>query len=197
MNALPAPPFATFQTTVDRGPWTIRIFPLDDGRAKPIFETDDGFLPQSKWIVGFRASDELSSISLLGGTRIISSMALFNPTWYGAYLWLRHGFLATLSGGGSTPRPAPSRDAALLRAALDAYTEVYDEEDAAGRNRLNRALVAAIGSRPRLYRLGPGGKGSRWHSPVVLRWPEIAALGASGALARGLAALMHPSKRQR
>ena len=62
---------------------------------------------------------------------------------------------------------------------------------------LNRALVAAIGSRPRLYRLGPGGKGSRWHSPVVLRWPEIAALGASGALARGLAALMHPSKRQR
>lgn len=89
--------------------------------------------------------------------------------------------------------PTRERDPALLRAALAAYSEVYEAEDAAGRNRLNRALVAVVGSGPRLYRDGPGGKGSRWHSPPVLRWPEVEELRPPPPLRRPLAA--HPPKR--
>lgn len=73
--------------------------------------------------------------------------------------------------------PVTQRDPAVLREALAVYHDRYERADLAVRNRLNRALCAAIGSHPRVYRIGK--PKSRW-SVVEVRWPELEAEGLRG-----------------
>lgn len=66
--------------------------------------------------------------------------------------------------------PTPRRDPAMLREGLAAYRETYARRTTVERNRLNRALCAAIGSNPRVYR--DGKPRSKW-STVRVEWPEV------------------------
>lgn len=69
--------------------------------------------------------------------------------------------------------PIHARDPQRLGDALANFATRYEKASAQTRNRLNRALCAAIGSHPRVYREDPT-KG-RW-SKIVVVWPEVDAL---------------------
>lgn len=62
-----------------------------------------------------------------------------------------------------------ARDATELQSRLEAYREIYLLASASERNELNRALCAAVGSHPRLYRFSNT-------EPAVIEWPEVGAL---------------------
>lgn len=65
---------------------------------------------------------------------------------------------------------AVRRDPERLKAALANFGEIYKSADAAQRNVANRALVHAVGSRPRLQREGA----SKW-ADLTVSWPGILA----------------------
>lgn len=73
--------------------------------------------------------------------------------------------------------PATGRDAKRLAEALAEFGARYKQEPVRSRNALNRALCAAIGSHPRVYRIGPA---NRW-SEISVVWPEIDALRVSSS----------------
>lgn len=82
---------------------------------------------------------------------------------------------AVVLGDLAGSKPIDERDPAVLREALSAYRDLYDAAPIATRNRLNRALCAALGSHPRIYR--DGKPKSRW-SVIRVEWPELDALKA-------------------
>lgn len=76
---------------------------------------------------------------------------------------------ATILGELATAKPV-QRNPAELRQALQAFAKGYKRANVATRNRLNRALCAAIGSYPRIYR---DGMPRHRKAPVRVSWPEF------------------------
>ncbi len=105
MERDPEPPFLTYRTTVPSGDGSIVVSADDEGHAE--LAVLAGTSDEQSWHVAYRQSDGLASVSLADGTLVRSHLAVFDPTWNGAYTWLRHGLSATDAVAPSTPQPEP------------------------------------------------------------------------------------------
>ena len=108
MRDLPEPPFVTFTFDVTlQGKITTALL---DRHGRAIFRIWTGGAggwgqPSGSWATSHRASDDLSSIANRPHSHLLSRSPLFNPTWTGAYDWLRYGIEPP-------PKPAPQPSAA-------------------------------------------------------------------------------------
>ena len=110
MRDLPEPPFVTFLFDVTlQGKISTAL--LDrHGRAVFRIWTDGASgwgQPSGSWATSHRASDDLSSVANRPHSHLLSRSPVFNPTWTGAYDWLRYGI-----EGAPPPKPAPQPSAA-------------------------------------------------------------------------------------
>jgi hypothetical protein len=104
MSTMREPRFVSYRTVVTSEDGTLLVARSEHGDAEvAIVAAPPG---ESAWDTAFRTSDRRASIELADGTHAISQFPLFDPTWYGAYDWLRHGFAAAASS--ATPSPAPT-----------------------------------------------------------------------------------------
>jgi hypothetical protein len=105
MRDLPEPPYLTFVTNVTlHGNVSTTLL---DRHGIAVFRiwTGKGGLgqPSGSWATSHRASDDLGSIANTPQSHLLTHSALFNPTWTGAYDWLRYG----VSGPQFTVKPVP------------------------------------------------------------------------------------------
>jgi hypothetical protein len=99
------PAFVTYRTTVPAGRSTMEITRGDDGRAE--MEIVSGDSDAQAWDVFYRSSDGFASIRRTDGTHMMSRLALFDPTWRGAFTWLRHGIVSSETTPVTTSEPLP------------------------------------------------------------------------------------------
>ena len=69
----------------------------------------------SEWVIRHRTDDYASEITVYDGSRLVSTRAFFDPTWYGAFRALRDGMLMYQQtdqpvSSYATPTPGPSPD---------------------------------------------------------------------------------------
>lgn len=102
----PVPAYVTYVAHVDPGDATIELERTRAYYAKPRLAFGADFYYAYEWYGAYRTSDGLSRLDFGDGPSF-SRLALFDPTWSGASLWLRRGLLGALSGG-PTPLEAPS-----------------------------------------------------------------------------------------
>ncbi|MBV8491601.1 MAG: hypothetical protein JO199_13825 [Candidatus Eremiobacteraeota bacterium] len=100
MQRMTQPRYMTYRTTVPAGDSSIVISRDEQGQAEmSVVEGPSG--PQS-WNVDYREADGTAAFTLADGTRALSHLAILDPTWRGAYTWLRHGI-----GSQVAPLPTP------------------------------------------------------------------------------------------
>ncbi len=103
MRDLPEPPYLTFVMNVtSRG---LRDMLLLDRHGYAVFRvhTNGNEQPSAAWPTSHRASDDLASVANTPQSHLLARAALFNPTWTGAYDWLRFGMV----GRPFIPKPSP------------------------------------------------------------------------------------------
>jgi D-alanyl-D-alanine carboxypeptidase len=112
MRDLPEPRFLTFvfnvtlqgeisTTVLDRN--GIAVFRIWDGpKCKAQGQ------PSGSWATSHRASDDLSSVANTPQSHLLSHSALFNPTWTGAYDWLRFGISGRPFGSRLSAQSSPA-----------------------------------------------------------------------------------------
>lgn len=118
MQHVAEPPFVTYRTIVPSGHTSVIVRSDSNGYAKVSIRASTLVEPERTWNVAYRGSDGAASIALPDGRRAITGLALFDPTWRGAFRWMRHGIVATDAGepapdlppetvqpGGGTPPP--------------------------------------------------------------------------------------------
>jgi hypothetical protein len=117
MQSIREPAFLTYRTTVPAGSTTIAISRSDGGVAQ--MSVLDGVSNAQSWDVSYRDSDGTAAVTLPDGSRAISHLAIFDPTWRGAFTWLRRGIWADLmpavrtAPATASPSPAASPAAEL------------------------------------------------------------------------------------
>lgn len=114
MHELPEPAYVTYRAHVDRGDASIALSRTADSFAKPRVAFGAGIYAATEWTGAYRGSDGLSRLQFGQGPSF-SRLALFDPTWHGASVWLRRGLLGTLDppsasteSAGAAPAPEPS-----------------------------------------------------------------------------------------
>lgn len=103
----PVPAYVTYVAHIDPGDATIALERTRAYYAKPRLEFGADFYYPFEWYGAYRTSDGLSRLDFGDGPSF-SRLALFDPTWAGASLWLRRGLLGTLMTGSGTPLPPSS-----------------------------------------------------------------------------------------
>ena len=108
MRDLPEPPYLTFVANVTSR--NVRKLALLNNHGFAVFRVcvNGNEQPSASWQASFRASDDLASVANTPQSHLLSHMALFSPTWIGAYDWLRFGFSGRPSVPTSTPQPSPA-----------------------------------------------------------------------------------------
>jgi hypothetical protein len=112
MRDISEPAYISYRTNVPPGKSTLAVKRGPDGRASLFIELT-GNAPANSWEVAYRTSDRLASIPISDGTHVLSSLALFDPTWNGVDAWMHRG----LSASATTPEPstAPSASPAAAQ----------------------------------------------------------------------------------
>ena len=115
MRDVATPPYMRFHLELHGGDSGYTVVRLPDGRAQPYIQVGAPPYPNGSWDVAYRGVDGAEAIALDSGGSAISKLALFDPTWHGAYLWLRRGLLATTqralpSPVQGVPRATPSSE---------------------------------------------------------------------------------------
>lgn len=95
MQHIAEPPFVTYRTIVPSGHTSVIVRSDPNGYAKVSIRASTLVEPERTWQVAYRGSDGAASIALPDGHRAITGLALFDPTWRGAFRWMRHGIVAT------------------------------------------------------------------------------------------------------
>jgi len=132
MRDIQEPPFLTYRTTVPGGTGALVVSRGDDGTAE-LAIVAGASRPQS-WDVAYRGSDGIASIGLPEGGHLIATTAIFDPTWRGAFAWLRRGIGASAwTPVVPTPTQSPTAPAASAPPLLAIVTAIderaYDVSD--------------------------------------------------------------------
>ena len=111
MRDLPEPPYLTFVVNVTlQGNVTTEVLSrhgvavLRIWGAKAVAEGKGQ--KSGSWATSHRASDDLGSVANTPRSHLLAHSPLFNPTWTGAYDWLRYGIEARPLTPNSTPQPS-------------------------------------------------------------------------------------------
>jgi hypothetical protein len=88
----------------------------------------------SEWAIRHRTDDYASEITVYDGSRLVSTRAFFDPTWYGAFRALRDGMLMYQQtdqpvSSYATPTPGPSPDLRTIAVVTVMGSAVYRVED--------------------------------------------------------------------
>ncbi len=118
MRDLPEPPYLTFTFNVTlRGEVTTELL---DSHGFAVFrvwlrkaKAEGKGQPSGSWPVSHRASDDLGSVANTPHSHLLARSVLFNPTWTGAYDWLRYGIEGPPRNLGSNPQPSTESDKQL------------------------------------------------------------------------------------
>jgi hypothetical protein len=110
MRSITEPAYLTYQTSIPSGHSSIVLGNSKDGRAQLGLLISNRTQPAQSWSVSYRSRDGEASIAVPGGHEI-SQLAFFDPTWRGAYTWMRHGLEATLVDANASPGPAAASPA--------------------------------------------------------------------------------------
>jgi hypothetical protein len=134
MHGVAEPAYIAYRTDIPAGKSTLVVRRGTNGRAELALETG-GDAPANHWQVAYRTSDRLASIPLADRTHVLSSLALFDPTWNGVNVWMRRGLTATAQTPQATPtagtEPSPSPPAVPVIAVVSAMSASdYTIEDA-------------------------------------------------------------------
>jgi CubicO group peptidase (beta-lactamase class C family) len=112
MRDLPEPRFLTFTFNVTlQGDISTTLL---DRHGIAVFRIWDGPTckahgqPSGSWATRHRASDDLSSVANTPQSHLLTRSALFNPTWTGAYDWLRFGKEGRPFGQRLSAQPSPA-----------------------------------------------------------------------------------------
>ncbi|MDP9024949.1 MAG: hypothetical protein M3N13_06240 [Candidatus Eremiobacteraeota bacterium] len=114
MRDLPEPPYLTFVFNVTlRGEIStallenhgFAVFRIWSGKAKG--------QPSGSWATSHRASDDLGSVANTPQSHLLAKSPIFNPTWTGAYDWLRFGLKGRPPIPKSSPQPSTESDKQL------------------------------------------------------------------------------------
>ncbi|HKE36087.1 MAG TPA: hypothetical protein VKB39_01555, partial [Candidatus Baltobacteraceae bacterium] len=129
MRQLKEPPFLTYRTIVPGGDGSLVVSRDDAGYAE--LAVVSGTASSQSWNVGYRASDGFASVALPDGTRALSQLAIFDPTWRGTYVWLHRGLNASMASvTREAALPEPSTSTPPLLAVVTAINEgTYDVSD--------------------------------------------------------------------
>lgn len=101
MRSLREPSFAHYRTVVYGESGSIVVARGDRGDAQiALVSAPPG---QYAWDAAYRASDSRVSIELGDGKHAISTFPLFDPTWNGAFEWLRHGMAEVAPAATASP----------------------------------------------------------------------------------------------
>lgn len=109
MQRVTEPAFVTYRTVVPSGHTSIVVKSDENGFAKVTIRASSFLEPERSWNVAYRGADGAATIDLPGQRRALTEIPLFDPTWRGAFRWMRHGII----GGQSVPAPenvAPAPD---------------------------------------------------------------------------------------
>jgi hypothetical protein len=112
MKSLTQPAYIAFATSVSSSGMG---FTLDsDSKHETVFGIGfgRGFSHQTTWQTVYRAEDDRVVVTADKGERSHATSPLFNPTWYGAYDWLRYGLDGPPSAG--VPQQSPSPTASIM-----------------------------------------------------------------------------------
>lgn len=129
MRELKEPAFLTYRTVVPGGDGSLVLSHDENGNAE-LAVLGGAASPQS-WDVAYPTSDGSASIALANGTRVRSDLAIFDPTWRGAYVWLHRGLNASMNASPTeTPEPEPASPTPPVLAVVTSINEsVYDVTD--------------------------------------------------------------------
>ncbi|GAC1408270.1 MAG: hypothetical protein NVSMB64_16290 [Candidatus Velthaea sp.] len=106
MNALPAPQTMLFRTSMTASGIGIRLSE-EDGEARLLVGLGSGFKHDAFWDTRFESPDS-TTVTLSDHHDVGASSPLFNPTWNGAYDWLRYGLRGKSSDAADAVRsPVP------------------------------------------------------------------------------------------
>jgi hypothetical protein len=95
MQHVAEPPFVTYRTSVPSGHTSVIVRSDPNGYAKVSIRASTLVEPARTWDVAYRGADGAASIALPDGHRAITGLALFDPTWRGAFRWMRRGITGT------------------------------------------------------------------------------------------------------
>ncbi len=113
MSDLPEPPYLTFVVNVtSRG---LRDMLLLDWHGYAVFRVhiSGNEQPSASWPTSHRASDGLASVANTPQSHLLARATIFNPTWTGAYDWLRFGLEGRRPIPKSSPQPSTESDKQL------------------------------------------------------------------------------------
>ena len=99
MQALPIISYATFDTGIKGDGIHINISKGDAGKAEVNMQMGSA---QQTWHSAYRQGDRVAAITLPDKQIATTHMPIFDPTWQGAYAWLRFG-LRGVQPAASTP----------------------------------------------------------------------------------------------
>ena len=118
MRDLPEPPYVTFVFNVTlQGEITTELL---DHHGFAVFriwgrkaKAEGKGQPGGSWPASHRASDDLGSVANTQHSHLLTKSALFNPTWTGAYDWLRFGIEGPPRNTAASPQPSNESDTQL------------------------------------------------------------------------------------
>ena len=148
MRDLPEPPYIRYRIVLPKGDSSMTIVRLPDGRSKLVIQIGRPPYARASWDVAYRSRDGVAAVATDAGGEVASTQGLFDPTWHGAYRWLRYGLLA------STQSPPPASPGATLAAtpAINSKSSPWSQPLTAGRiasrmpGRIVAGAVRRIGS---------------------------------------------------
>ena len=128
MQRLSEPAYLRYRTTVPAGDATVEVT-RGDGDWAEVAVLNGASAAQS-WHVEYRSADGIAAIRLANGTRTISRLAIFDPTWRGALTWLRYGLGASVRVPAvASPAPAASGPALRTPPPIIGFVTAIDERE--------------------------------------------------------------------
>lgn len=128
MRELKEPPFLAYRTIVPGGDGSLVLSRDENGYAE--LAVVGGTASPQSWNVAYRTSDGLASIAVPNESRVLSSLAIFDPTWRGAYTWLHRGLNASIAIASEAPEPETNASTPPVVAVVTAINEsAYDVTD--------------------------------------------------------------------
>lgn len=108
MRALPQPAQVTMSVSASTNGLGVYAGPSPDDPRRGTFRAGSGYSQTSTaWSETFDSVSETAILDTQTGKSLLGEEALFNPTWTGAYDWLRYGLDGHPRQGGARTAPSP------------------------------------------------------------------------------------------
>lgn len=116
MQALPQPPYVTFESNFSAPDMRINLAPYD-GYGTLYLSIGAG-ASSAMWRTDYRPAERRIVLETGNGTKLLALSPIFNPTWQGAYDWVRYGLQGAPARRPTEAVPQPPGTAQLKTIAI-------------------------------------------------------------------------------